>query len=51
MQQITIDINNKEKLDEEMFNKSEYSKKNDIKIKKPSTVDLKLSNEGSEERK
>ena len=34
-----------------MFNKSEYSHKQDFKTKKPSTVDLKLSNEGSEERK
>ena len=51
LKQITIDINNKEKVDEVMFNKSEYSNKKDIKIKKPSIVDLKLSNEGSEERK
>ena len=44
-------MNSKEKVDEVVFNKSEYSNKKVNKIKKPSTVDLKISNEGSEERK
>lgn len=33
-----------------MFNKSEYSNKKEIKTKKPSSVVLKLTNEGSENR-
>jgi len=33
-----------------MFNKSEYSNKKEIKIKNPSSVVLKLNNEGSEDR-
>jgi hypothetical protein len=41
---------NKEDLIQHLFlNQSDKKKVN--KIKKPSTVDLKLSNEGSEERK
>ena len=50
LKQITIDINKKEKVDEVMFNKSEYSNKKEIKIKNPSSVVLKLNNEGSEDR-
>jgi len=33
-----------------MFNKSEYSNKKEIKTKNQSSVVLKLSNEGSEDR-
>ena len=54
LKKITIDINNtiiKNKLDEVMFNKIQYSNKKDIKINIPSSVDLQLSNEGSEESK